>query len=327
MRETMTAFALVGLLASGICRAQHEVTPELERAVTRGLDYLAATQREDGTWAGRYGQISGVVGLALLSFLAHGEQPGEGAYGQVMDRAIGYIVSTQGTNGLLAGRDRSSPMYSHGFATLALAEVYGMSGDKRIGPALKRAVGLIVSAQNALGGWRYNVGDSSADTTVSGAQMMALRAAANAGIEVPIETIRDGVRFFKDCYCPGGGFGYTSNRGPNPVRSGIGMLVLSLSGQYHSPEVKATADYLLEENCGLDVTDHFYYTCYYVSQAMRQGGGRYWRQCNRIMTAALIQAQDADGSWKARGSEPTLDTAFALLSMEINYDYLPIYQR
>ena len=319
--------AVIGI-AAGQARALPDtaVTPELERAVTRGLDYLAQTQKADGSWPDSYGQISGIVGLAMMTFLAHGEAPDEGKYGHVIRRAVDYIVSTQQENGLLAGRSGSSPMYSHGFATLALAEVYGVIDDPRVGPALKRAVGLIVTAQNRLGGWRYSVGSSDADTTVSGAQMVALRAAANAGIEVPEETIRRGVAFFKSCFCPGGGFGYTGPAGPNGPRSGIGLLVLSLCGEYRSPEAKATADFLL--SAGSD-QNYFYYGCYYGSQAMFQAGGQYWRHWNETITPALVGMQSPDGSWGGDGSSGgvTAGTAMALLAIEVNYNLLPIYQR
>ena len=304
-----------------------KVTPELERSVQRGLDYLARTQRPDGAWSDQgYGQVSGVVGLAMMSFLAHGETPDDPKYGPVIRRAVDYIIRTQEPNGLLAGQGGGSPMYSHGFATLALAEVYGMIDDPRLGPALKKAVGLIVSSQNRLGGWRYSVGSADADTTVSGAQMIALRAAANAGIEVPEETIRRGVEYYKSCYCPGGGFGYTGPGGPNRTRGGIGLLVLSLSGQYRSPEAKATADFLLAS--GSD-RSYFYYMCYYCSQAMFQAGGKYWHEWNETMTPALISMQQPDGSWSGASDigGTTAGTAMAILAIEVNYNLLPIYQR
>ena len=304
-----------------------KVTPELERAVQRGLDYLARTQQPSGAWSDSgYGQLSGVVGLAMMAFLAHGETADDPKYGPVIRRAVDYIVRTQSENGLLAGATLSSPMYSHGFATLALAEVYGTIDDPRVGPALKKAVGLIVSSQNRLGGWRYNVDSTDADTTVSGAQMVALRAAANAGIEVPEDTIRRGVAFYKSCFCPGGGFGYTGPQGPGRARAGIGLLVLSLSGEYRSAEAKATADFLMALSGD---QSYFYYTAYYCSQAMFQAGGRYWREWNETMTPALIGMQQADGSWSGDNSSGgvTAGTAMALLAIEINYNLLPIYQR
>ena len=220
-------------------------------------------------------------------------------------------------------------MYSHGFATLALAEVYGLIDDPRVGPALKKAVGLIVSSQsrNPMKAWRYSVNSTDADTTVSGAQMIALRAAANAGIEVPIETIQGGVGFYKRCFCPGGGFGYTGPSSPNHARSGIGLLVLSLSGEYRSAEAKATADWLFTRPVLNPGDGYYFYASYYCSQAMYQAGGKYWRQWNETMTPTLIAMQKPDGSWPSKSSGPVCDTAFALLSMEINYNFLPIYQR
>lgn len=306
--------------------ADLKVTPEFERAVTRGLDYLARTQKPDGSWPTNYGEVSGVVGLAMLTFLAHGETPGEGKYARVIPRAVDFILRHQQPNGLLQGPRGMSPMYSHGFATLALAEVYGMINDPRVGPALKKAVGLILSAQNSTGGWRYNVNSSDADTTVSGAQMIALRAAAQAGIEVPVEAIRRGVAFYRSCYCTGGGFGYTSPGGPNAARAGVGLLVLSLSGEYRSPEARATAEWL-QNNLGGVAGSYAYYGAYYDSQAMFQAGGKYWRLWNETMNAQLMNLQGSDGSWAGREGGVITSTAFALLSLEVNYTFLPIYQR
>ncbi len=305
-----------------------KVTPDIERCVTRGLDYLARTQKPDGSWPDQHGQVSGVVGLAMLAFLAHGEMPDEGKYGLVIRRCVDYIVKNQQPNGLLSN-DSGSPMYSHGFALLALGEVYGMIDDPRVGPALKKATGLTISSQNQRGGWRYSVNSTDADTTVSGAQMMGLRAAANAGIEVPISSVKRGVDFYKSCFCPGGGFGYTGPDSPSPARSGIGLLVLSLSGAYRSAEAKATADLLLGGGGGYGYSGYFHYAAYYCSQAMFQAGGKYWRHWNETMTPMLISMQAPDGSWPDRGGSGGVvcATAFALLSIAINYNLLPIYQR
>lgn len=322
---TVLVLLTIGAPAAAQSAADLRVTPELESVVSRGLDYLARTQLPDGSWPDNYGRLSGVVGLAALTFLAHGEVPGEGKYGHVITRAVDYIVSTQASNGLLVGRG-GSVMYSHGFATLALAEVYGQIDDPRVGPALKKAVGLILTAQNRRGGWRYSVGSQDADTTVSGAQMMALRAAAQAGIEVPLTNVKRGVDFYKSVYCPGGGFGYTAPGGPNAVRAGIGLVVLSLSGAYRDEETKTTADWLYG-NLGGRAEQNTYYTAYYCSQGMFQAGGKYWRLWNDTMNATLMSAQAADGSWSGGQGGIVCSSAFALLAMEINYNFLPIYQR
>ena len=64
-------------------------------------------------------------------------------------------------------------MYSHGLATIALSEAYGLSGDKVVGAAAQKAVDFILMAQNKNdGGWRYNPGDPG-HTSVVGWQLMA----------------------------------------------------------------------------------------------------------------------------------------------------------
>jgi len=322
--------AAIGLcFCASVASAQEmdlKVTDDIERAVTRGLDYLARTQNPDGSWwnSRPNGGGCGVVGLNLLAFLAHGDIPDEGKYGLVMRRAVEYIVNHQEPNGLLMGVD-GSPMYNHGFATMALSEIYGMIDYPKLGPALKKAVGLIVSCQNQQGGWRYSVGSQDSDTTVSGAQMVGLRAAASAGIEVPLETIQRGVQFYKSMYCPGGGFGYQMPNSPNDSRSGIGLLVLCLSGAYHSEEAKLTADWLINNPWGFQYSS---YRNYYCAQALLQAGGKYWRKWVETQTPVILNTQQADGSWRNDDSvrEPP-ETAFNLLALEVNYYYLPIYQR
>jgi hypothetical protein len=312
---------------------QGKVTPEIERSVIRGLDFLERTQnKSDGSWGSQSnGQVSGVVGLAMMTMLAHGEVPDDSKYGRVIKLATDYMIKTQDqTNGLLSGRSGSSPMYSHGFATLALAEVYGQSQDPRVGSALKKAVGLILRSQeqNPQGAWRYSVNSTDADTTVSGAQMLALRAAANAGIEVPEAAIKRGVKFYKDCALPGGGFGYVGRDGTSFARTGIGLLVLSLSGEYRAPETKAAADSLMS-GAGANGGGYFSYSCYYGSQAMFQAGGKYWQQWNDSMTPLIISTQRDNGSWGDSGDSggPICGTAMCLLAIEVNYNLLPIYQR
>ena len=326
--KPLLALSLVIVLLGAVIVFSEErspIDPSLEESVRRGLDYLARTQSKDGSWSGSYGRVPGVVGLCALAFMAHGEEPGVGEYGRALERAISYIVESQSDKGLLSmGR---SPMYSHGFATLALAETYGMHPDKKVGKALKKAVDLIVNAQNHQGGWRYSVGSQDADITVTGAQMMALRAAQNAGIEVPDKVIDKGVKYIKSCACVDGGFSYQAGRGSRSgvARTGIGVTVLSLCGEYKSDEVKRGVEYLRYRT--MERENYLYYGVYYCSQAMFQAGGRYWKDWNEQVARVLIARQGGDGSWSGSAGGVEGCTAMALLALEVNWKLLPIYQR
>src|SRR5260221_1395727 len=122
-------------------------------------------------------------------------------------------------------------MSNHGFGPLALAESYGAVDDPRLGPALQQAVRLILNSQanNPAGAWRYSPESMDADTTVSGAQMVALFAARNAGLAVPEDAIQKALKFFVNCQTPEGGFGYTSATSPNGARTAIGYLVFAFA--------------------------------------------------------------------------------------------------
>ena len=216
-------------------------------------------------------------------------------------------------------------MYNHGFATLALAEAYGAVEDDRLGPALEKAIALIINAQkkNPRGGWRYSPESTDADTTVSGAQMVALFAARNAGLAVPESAIQTGLRYFKSCQTPEGGFGYTSNRGPNAARSAIGTLVFALAKEKDSPTFRKSFGYLRKAP---ETSSYRQYYLYYGAQAFFHASPVEWTKWNRKNIATLKQNQNADGSWSGQFGT-TFGTAASLLSLALNYRFLPIYER
>ena len=134
-----------------------EITAQSRQSVERGLTYLAESQSEDGSFnAHRYGQHVGVTALACMAFMADGHLPGRGRYGDGVQRGLEFILNNAHETGLIAADTSHGPMYGHGFATLFLGEVYGMTGDRRVREALIKAVNLIVTTQNAEGGWRYH---------------------------------------------------------------------------------------------------------------------------------------------------------------------------
>jgi hypothetical protein len=159
------------------------MTPAARQAVTSGLTWLAGQQLEDGSFGStsHYGKHVAITGLAGLAFMADGHVPGRGEYGLVVHRCVDFILSSRSESGLLAFDTSHGPMYGHGFATLFLAEVYGMSPQPELREALRKAIRLIVTTQNDEGGWRYQPVRADADLSVTVCQVMALRAARNAG--------------------------------------------------------------------------------------------------------------------------------------------------
>ena len=142
------------LQAQALPRRQDDpIPPQVDQMYVKGLRYLAGSQTENGNWPDRNGSEPGVVGLCVMAFLAHGEDPNHGPYSLHIRRGIDFILENQNeTNGYIG-----SSMYNHGFATLALAETYGVLRDDKLASALKGAVDLILSAQerNSRGAWRY----------------------------------------------------------------------------------------------------------------------------------------------------------------------------
>jgi hypothetical protein len=289
-----------------------------------GLKYLATTQNTDGSWNdSRFGNAPGVVGLCVIAFLAHGDDPNYGVYSRNIKSGLDFILKSMNQENGYIG----DSMYNHGFATLALAEAYGVVYDERIGPALKKAVDLILTAQanNPMGAWRYNPDSYNADTTVSGAVLVALFAAANAGIEVPEQAIVKALKFYVSCHNPDGGFGYTgADGGSNAPRSAIGTLVFALSRKRNSKIYGESLNYLRNAVC--DGNNYYFYYLYYASQAFFQAGLNDWVIWNRQNIANLKKTQMPDGGWQGNHGR-TFSTAAALLSLALNYRYLPIYER
>jgi hypothetical protein len=289
----------------------------------RGLAYLAKTQNERGSWDDSMGGEPGVVGLAVVAFLAHGEDPNHGPYAQHIAKGLDYLLSQQNAGNGYIGNS----MYNHGFATLALAEAYGTVDNPKLAPALKKAVDLILSAQkrNRSEAWRYTPDSTDADTTVSGCQIVALFAARNAGLPVPDEALKKGLAYLARCRGGDGGYGYTSAGGPKPTLTAIGVLCLALAKQKDGKGFQASVDYLGKQ---LSYRDrHYpYYFEYYMSQALFHADPDIWNDWNSRNIRYLSAIQARDGSWPGNKGE-SFNTASALLSLALNYRFLPIYEK
>lgn len=341
--------ALLALLLSPAARAD-EAEEALARyderigvAVERGLEYLANQQDPAGFWkAPGLGSNTGIASLCVMAFLSAGHVPGQGPYGEAINRGIDYVLASQKDNGLLVDEASHGPMYSHGITTLMLCEVSGMvdaARQERVDQALREALKLILAAQQVpkeqsshAGGWRYQPNSTDADISCAGWQLMSLRAARNCGAPVPVESIDQAVEFITRCANRDGGFAYQPGGGSGFARTGTGVLCLELCGRHLDPLALAGGEWMLahpERNFG---GNFFFYGIYYASQAMFQLGGRYWVGFAEALYPMMLDRQNADGSWpqgsgNEAGAGQAYSTAMSILALSVSYRQLPIYQR
>ena len=308
------------------------VPQEVETVYERGLAWLASKQSEQGNWQG--GQSgSGVDGICLMAFLAGGEEPNFGRYAPNIRRALRAMIRSQdAATGYLP-----NSMYHHGFAMLALSEAYGAvdesllwEGEKPvrgIAQALDLAIRCAGTSQknNRWGGWRYMPNSTDADTSVTGAMLMGLLAARNAGMEVSDEVINTALEYMRRStgkdgsvtYSGGfGGFGESMNR------SAIATLVAAVSKNKETEEFKATLKHITDR---LEHSEGNYkeYFRYYMAQALFQGDYASWQKWNTATVRVLSETQAPDGSF----NNGPYETGMALLALGLNYRFLPIYER
>jgi len=320
-----------------------EVVPRDVREIyDRGLQYLVNTQNEAGDWKNGGEQGPGVTGLCLMVFLASGEDPNFGLYSNNVRRALRSIISGQdGNTGYYGGGGHSS-MYNHGFAMLALAEAYGAVDDRNlwtgnetnrrsIGQSLELAVRAAITSQkkNSFGGWRYSPDGNDADTSVSGAVLVGLLAARNAGIEVPDEVIDKSVNYFTKMTSPSGQVGYSGGFGgfdESIPRISIATLVYAVARRKDLTQYKATLAYLTQRLENVSQQHYAEYCRYYQAQALFQGDVEAWEKWNKLLVRQLKQSQAADGSIQGQFGT-ALGTSMSCLALALNYRFLPIYER
>ncbi|MBM4001860.1 MAG: terpene cyclase/mutase family protein [Planctomycetes bacterium] len=318
----------------GTVAAGTRMRVETRDAIKRGLSYLARMQNDDGSFAG--GSMSrnvAVCSLSGLAMLSSGSVPGRGPYSSVLKRALAFVLDCAQPSGFihLPAAASHGPMYEHGFAALFLAEVYGMSDRPDLRERLEMAVKLIVDKQNQEGGWRYQPERRDADLSITICQIMALRAARNAGLHVPAETIDRCVEYVKRCQNPDGGFNYMlsvpgQSRFP---RSAAGVVALQSAGIYDSEEIRSGLNYLQQHLPGKnrgEGDEYFFYGHYYAVQAMWHAGENDWNEWYAAIQDQLLPRQRPDGQWFDVVS-PAYGTAMACLILQTPISALPIFQR
>ncbi|MBL9134663.1 MAG: terpene cyclase/mutase family protein [Verrucomicrobiales bacterium] len=328
--------------AAGMIPLDDGKTPTVDAAtesvIQGAIRYLASKQLPNGSWGVTDFERRHPVAMTaytLMGFLAAGHLPGEGEQGKVARLGLQYLLEAAKPDGTFGDRSLGQYMYNHGVATIALAELYGQTQAADIKPKLDRAIKLIISSQNPEGGWRYRPIAQDADVSVTVLQVVGLRAAKNAGIDVPQETIERAVRYVKACYdAASGGFTYQpGNRAPGYARTAAAIYSLQVCGLYDDPLVKRGSEYLTK-NFGQ--REWFTYGTFYAVPAQYMVGSDAWkfwypRIRNQLMRQVVREGDKAywDGSidMGSNGLGPIYATAVYVGVLAMPWNYVPIYQR
>jgi len=340
-----------------------EITPESERALDKGLQWLAANQGAEGNWTSN---DLGLVSLGALAFMAAGHQPGRGRYGDVVERAIDHVVDHARPSGLLNISNAQRDMYNHGLATFVLGQAHGMTTtrDRRLNRTLDQALQLIANTQCDDGGWEYRAERKPRgnDLSLAVMQAKALRSAVDSGLEVPQEVIDLAIQSVRDHYGPENGrrdapeseqmkvpgqFTYRKGgTGGTVAMAAAGVVCLQEFGQtddWRIPKnmavITAAIEQLPKPKEGTLPFDA--YTTYYVGQALYQTGGQDWRNGYPQLREYLVQSQvrdpgnvNVDGLWRDNGANgggkvggrpgDLFGTSVACLVLALPNRYLPI---
>ncbi|MGB6867702.1 MAG: hypothetical protein WBE11_18620, partial [Candidatus Aminicenantaceae bacterium] len=335
---------------------------EISKSLTRALDYLAQKQTEEGYWPGMYEGNAGIAGLALMAFIGADCVPKK--YSSNITQAVNFLKSkyTPSSNYKQGSKDAAyfgglihtnNPMYEHGIATLALIETLVELNDPSLEPILEDALQLIIRVQNTehkpeslggpvnadsphYGGWRYNPESTDSDISISGWQILALKAGLMAGFTIPEWSLQKAADFLRACYDKDEqAFTYTVGSGETGgVRAGIGALGLQLCGYADDPLIPPTLRYMLDNPSVWEFEDPgagfpFYYW-YYATRVMLNSGSENWKIWKSWMCRLLVENQNEDGSWEGAQEETNMTiytTAIGALMLELCCGHLPIYMR
>ncbi|MEW4455711.1 squalene--hopene cyclase [Bremerella sp. JC817] len=347
--------------SNALAEGEWEVTPESEKALQRGLTWLAENQGPNGDWES---DDLGLVGMGALAFMADGHAPGRGEFGQPLERALNKILSSPRPSGLLNVADAQRDMYNHGLTTFVLGQAHGMTNDGRINQVLDRALKLIAFTQAEDGGWDYRAvrRDSGHDLSLAVMQAKALRSAMDTGIEVAPEVVDLAIGSVREHYSPEGvsrdaseaeqmkypgQFTYTRHGGKASLAmAAAGVVCLQEFGQYDDWRIAKNMEVIHAEIAKLKEKTNKNngrlpfdaYTLYYVGQALYQSGGEDWKRSYPTLRDAVVASQVVrpenpreHGHWHAGahvGGKPgdLYGTAVGCFILAMPNRYLPILQ-
>ncbi len=310
------------------------VTPATQRAIDRGLAYLKRSQVKSGRKRGAFansGMSAGVATASLggLAMMCGGHAPGQGPYGRAIDLCVEYVLKNVRDTGYIAVSENGSRenMYGHGFSMLFLSQAYGMTQKAEIAKKLRLAVELTCKTQNDQGGWRYQPRKSDADLSITVCQIMGLRGARDAGIDVPDDVRTKCIEYVQKSQNKNGSFRYTMRGGHTTfAMTAAGVTSLYSAGIYEGEQVEKALEYLQKfKPSGGTGGGHYFYSNYYAVQAMWHAGGKHWDEWYPAIRNQLVKKQTDEGSWQSSEAGPQFGAAMACIILQMPLNYLPVF--
>jgi hypothetical protein len=314
---------------------------EVDLAIARGLSWLVQQQdMETGRFAGELGNTH--TALASMALMAAGHLPGRTPYGEHVRLGILYLAGVAERENGYFGNEGAARMYGHGICSLALAEAFGMmptdAENRRVKSALMAANEVTFGAQvtdpqntRHYGGWRYQPRPRDADLSITVWFVLALRASQNAQLPVPEEVMTRAIDYVKRTWNEQEqAYSYQPGNNPSVSMRAAGVVAMLAMGQNEDPALRRRHERSMEFLDDFDPLSgrYFYYQSYYVATAANMIGDAQREAFLPRMEQALLSLQNEDGSFRQHRGHAggVYSTAFALLTLAIRYQYLPIYQ-
>ena len=322
--------------------AEHGVDPEGYTVFINSLAWLAKVQNADGSW-GSDGK-AGYTGLALLTFLAHGETPSSRLYGKHVKKAMKWLVADKIDT-------KSHHAYPHAIKTYALAEAYAMTGMSILEDKMNKCVEVIVKGQQKGGAFDYNykASENRQDLSFSGWNYQALKAADLAGCSVDglQEAIYKSIKYLKIMGESEKSYAYTtSNSVPDSGKGSgkwtmkaVGTLCLQLLEPGKHALLTDELDSMLKEGVARfnwnQAPKRSLYGWYYETNAMFHAQGKYWRVWSKKFVKELKANRHPEGYWVYPGnnhmpgddlSKKVYATTLCALMLSVPFRYLPSSQ-
>ena len=326
---------------------KNKMTDKSEKAVLAGLRWLKEHQKPDGSWGDKNG--TAMTGLGVLCFLGHGETPESPEFGPTVKKAVDNLlnrgIKAQGALAGSANKFGQQDVYEHAIGCYALGEYFTMTKDDRVKDVLTQAVTYIVQGQDGEGAWeyRYAKGEKS-DTSVTGWQIQALKAAHLSGLNIPgvDEALDKSMIYLKRVQNEKGAFGYNSVSDARYSLTGVGVLCTYFWKGDKDKTVRNGIKYIIETTEKDEPVEYKgakanLYAWYYHTQACLMFGGEAWTKWNRWYQSQISDNQSPDGSWPVTGNAKPIGgleheadvtgqvyrTTMCVLMLEVFYRYMP----